>query len=150
MVLALVFLAACSQPTADVAQDGEPAPPADAFPVSEPAPAEPSVAGDLSGTSWLMNDAPANTAPMITFAEAGHVSGTTGCNTWSASYSQLDMALSFDNLTVTERACMGGAMETETEFLQALRDTQGAHMDGEDLVLVDIGGGENARFHRAN
>ncbi len=95
-----------------------------------------------------MSDQPANTAPLIVFA-ADRASDTTGCNTWSARYQTHEIAIRFSDITVTERACNPGVVETEQAFLQALRDTQGSRMEGEELVLFDIGGAETARFHRA-
>jgi heat shock protein HslJ len=139
----LLLVAACSQPP-DTAL---PAAPADTQ--ADSAQADPQRAGDLVGSSWAMSDEPANTAPIITFT-ANNASGTTGCNQWSARYSRSEFGLSFEDLSVTERGCESGVMETEATFLQALRDTQGVRMEGEELVLFDIGGAENARFHRVS
>ena len=144
-LLALLLVAACNQPA-------NTAPPADASPADaqpDPVQADLAQAGDLAGSSWAMSDEPANTAPIITFT-ADSASGTTGCNQWSARYSRSEFGLSFEDLSVTERGCESGVMETEANFLQALRDTQGVRMEGEELVLFDIGGAENARFHRMN
>jgi heat shock protein HslJ len=140
-LLLAAALAACSQPAPAPAEPPAAAPDA---PVSDAWDA-----ASLAGSRWLMNDEPANTSPMIEFT-ADRASGTTGCNTWSARYQTNGMALGFHDLTYTERACDGGVMETEQAFLEALRYTEGARMEGDDLVLFDIGGSENARFHRVN
>ena len=149
LLLAIALASACTPPAETaVTQDGATAPPADAAP-ADPALAEPTPAGNLAGTSWAMSDEPANTAPIITFT-TDRASGTTGCNQWSASYQRSEFGLGLENLSVTERGCESGVMETEARFLEALRETQGARMEGEELVLFDIGGAENARFHRMN
>ena len=144
-LLALLVVAACSQPA-------NTAPPADVTPgdaQADPTQTDPQQAGDLAGSSWAMSNEPANTAPIITFT-AESASGTTGCNQWSARYSRSEFGLGFEDISVTERGCESGVMETEAAFLQALRDTQGVRMEGEELVLFDLGGAENARFHRMN
>jgi heat shock protein HslJ len=132
-------LAACSQPAPPPA---EPA----STPTEAPVLSDEWRAASLADTHWAMSNEPANTAPLMDFG-AVEASGTTGCNSWSARYRTNGAALGFQDVTVTERACGSGVMETEQAFLAALRDTEAARMEGEDLVLLDIGGAETARFH---
>lgn len=87
-------------------------------------------------------------APTITF-EGERASGFAGCNRWFGTVTRGDYpALSFSQVGSTRMMCEGPQMNIEREFLAALGATQMATVDGDQLVLADIGGAEIARFLR--
>lgn len=87
-------------------------------------------------------------APTITF-EGERASGFAGCNRWFGQVRRGEgPALTFGNVGSTRMMCEGGQMNIEREFLQALADTQMATLEGDTLILADIGGAETARFLR--
>lgn len=123
-LMALALLAACASASPDL-------------------PTEP----NLAGTQWLRID-DENAAPhfpTLTFTERG-ASGHAGCNRWFSSVSRGGDALTFDNIGTTRMACAEVAMAVERNFIAALNDTQGMRIEGEELVLYDIGGAQTARF----
>ena len=66
----------------------------------------------------------------------GEVSGSSGCNTYFASYEVNGNRLSIFNLAWTERACLSpeGVMEQEQEFLSLLDDAES--FQGDDMSLT--------------
>ena len=87
-------------------------------------------------------------APTITF-EGERASGFAGCNRWFGTVTRGEYpALTFSGVGSTRMMCEGAQMTIEREFLAALGDTQMATVDGDQLVLADIGGAEVARFLR--
>lgn len=87
-------------------------------------------------------------APTITF-EGERASGFAGCNRWFGTVTQgEDAALTFSSVGSTRMMCEGAQMTIEQEFLAALGNTRTARVDGDQLVLVDTGGAEIARFLR--
>lgn len=91
----------------------------------------------LAGSEWspedLMND---TDPPFIQFGSEGRVSGYTGCNQLSGSYTQINSALSFGPLAVTKKMCPDN-MGNETLLLQALSDTELANISHLKLDLID-------------
>lgn len=63
-----------------------------------------------------------SSAPWVNFDESGAVSGFTGCNNFSGTYSVSDQRLSFGPLATTRRACIGDAAANERAFLGAIGD----------------------------
>ena len=61
-----------------------------------------------------------------TLRSAGHVSGSAGCNTYTAGYTYAD-TLSFEAPATTRRACIGpdGIMEQEQRYLRLLEGVTG-------------------------
>ena len=81
--------------------------------------------------------------------EDGRASGYTGCNRWSSDAVQSGGdGLRFENITVTERACIGAGvqMATERNFLNVIRAARRAHYDQAALVLFDSRDQQIARF----
>jgi heat shock protein HslJ len=113
-----------------------------------PAPAgDGSGLGDLANTSWvLITDAPQ--PPTLAF-ETDRASGFAGCNRWFASVGRTDQAMSFGDVGLTRMMCPEAQMAVETNFTAALGDTEGVRVEGDVLVLYDIGGSDTARFRRA-
>jgi len=87
-------------------------------------------------------------APTITF-EGERASGFAGCNRWFGTVSRGEYpALTFSQVGSTRMMCEGAQMTIEQEFLRTLGETRMARVDGDQLVLADIGGAEIARFLR--
>jgi len=101
----------------------------------------------VAGTSWVSAGGGAH-APTIVFEDA-RASGSAGCNRWFASYGATGEALEFGDVGLTRMMCPPEQMEIERAFVTTLNDTMIARIDGEQLVLLDIGGAEIARFNRA-
>ena len=68
----------------------------------------------------------------------GEVSGSSGCNTYSASYEINGNNLSISNIAWTERACISpiGVMDQEQEFLSLLADAESFQVDDMFLAIT--------------
>ena len=68
----------------------------------------------------------------------GEVSGSSGCNTYFASYEIDGNNLSISNLAWTERACVSpaGVMEQEQEFLSLLAYAESFQVDDASLSIT--------------
>ncbi len=102
----------------------------------------------LQGKSWVLaqfgdgdegddgSKAPAEGAITAVFA-AGKVSGSGGCNRYSASVtSPSPGALKVGPVSATKRFCLGAAGENEQRFFAALAKTTGYALEGGRLVLT--------------
>jgi len=129
-----VLLAACIQPTT----------PTPVQPGAESAP--------LAGTSWTLttlNGQPALAEVTVTlaFGKDGHISGSDGCNRYSAAYTA-----DATNLTVVEpivatmMACAEPIMQQATAYQTALGQAATYTLAGEQLTLADAGGQSIATF----
>lgn len=106
--------------------------------------------GALAGSEWIMlNEARSATPPTIAFGE-DRASGYAGCNRWFAGAGATDEALDFQSVGMTRMMCSPPSMEAERAFATTLRDTRGYRVENSELVLIDIGGAELARFRRTN
>lgn len=97
-------------------------------------------APDLEGTSWRLVTVVGTelvSGGTIAFAEDGAVSGNTGCNEMSGTYTLAGGAFEIGPLAMTRRACTGVADTTERAFVAALSAARGATVVGDDLVLID-------------
>jgi len=72
------------------------------------------------------------------------VSGSSGCNTYFASYEIDGDKLSISNLAWTERACISpaGVMEQEQEFLSLFAETLSFNVDDTTLTIKCSGGNQ--------
>lgn len=103
-------------------------------------------AESLAGTSWnvtninngrqaVVSIVPGSTVTMV-FDTEGRVSGTTGCNQFTASYSVDGNNLQFSSAATTRRACADpGVDEQEKAFLHAFESVRTMHIEGDLLVL---------------
>jgi heat shock protein HslJ len=66
------------------------------------------------------------------------VSGSSGCNTYFATYEINKNTLSISNLVWTEMACLSpvGVMEQEQEFLSQLADAESFQVDDTSLTIT--------------
>lgn len=109
---------------------------------SWPAELEPAELGDLLGEWVPPGDFVAD--PHVVFSEAGHWSGTDGCNGGGGRWI-LSAGGSFDSTSApsTLVGCDGAPVPTW------VMTARGAGMDGDELVLLDIDGEELGRLTRA-
>lgn len=74
----------------------------------------------------------------MTFADDGKVSGIGACNRFTGTYTlvgtKLDVA---DDLVATRMMCLGE--NRENEFFAALRTADSYSIDGERLMLIQVG-----------
>lgn len=101
----------------------------------------------LTGTSWqasgINNGKQAvvsllqGTSVTMSFGADGRVSGSAGCNTYSAQYKSEGANLSFGQAGVTRKMCASpeGIMEQEQQFLRALATVATMRRDGDRLEL---------------
>ena len=108
-------------------------------------------ASALVGTTWEVtgiNTGTAVSSPVIgsevtaTFGEDGRVTGTAGCNTYTAGYTLQDDALAVDSVAATSMYCNSpdGVMEQETAFLKALERSTTVEAAATGFTLRDAGG----------
>jgi putative lipoprotein len=100
---------------------------------------EPTSAADLAGTSWTLVSIGDSTViegagASLTFDPAGSVSGSTGCNSFSGSYTVDGAALTFGPLATTRKACEEPLMAQEAAFLQAMAGVSGWEVDSYELL----------------
>jgi heat shock protein HslJ len=81
--------------------------------------------------------------PGVTFAKA-QLSGSTGCNRFTAGYTVDADTLAIGDVAATQMACTGAAAAVERAFLDALGQVTSWRLDGDELVLE--GGAEPLRF----
>lgn len=120
----LVLLAACTAPT--------PAAPATG------------TAPTLAGTSWTVTQIKGQptiaTSPATMRFADDRVSGTTGCNSYGAGYSQSGTGLAISQAAMTAMACtVDGVMAQEQSFGAALAAVAAVRTAGTGLELLDSG-----------
>ena len=77
----------------------------------------------------------------MAFDTAGRVSGTTGCNRYTAAYLAEGNALRISSVAATRMACADPAVdEQEQAFLRALESVATLGFEGDRLVLRDKDG----------
>jgi heat shock protein HslJ len=115
---------------------------------------------DLAGTSWQVigynNGKQAVTSVLtgtqmdIQFAKDGTVSGSSGCNTYSGTYTVHGNQIQFGPLASTRMACGDppGIMEQETAYLAALESAATYQIEGDVLELRTSDGALAADFNK--
>src|SRR5215510_5562882 len=90
--------------------------------------ATPEGAGTLSGRTWSVSGfnngrqgvvSPLAAPISLSFAD-GRVSGRTGCNTFTGSYTLAGNSIKFGPIAATRMMCAEGVMTEERQFLSAL------------------------------
>ncbi|MFY0618295.1 YbaY family lipoprotein [Shimia sp.] len=104
-----------------------------------------SQSGALSGSNWRVVELASRSVqsekpPELRFGTDGRVSGTSGCNQFTGSYTQSGEVLSFGNMAVTRMACIGNLGAQETAFFDALSKVSGVGLRAGQTVLVDHDG----------
>jgi heat shock protein HslJ len=78
--------------------------------------------------------------PTITFADGGKASGSSGCNSFTTTYTTSGSSLTFAPVASTQMACPTAQMAVETAFLERLAKTASYTVDGGGLTLADSAG----------
>jgi heat shock protein HslJ len=106
---------------------------------------------ELAGTRWVLeaHGKPGALKQVLEGAEItadfeadGEVSGSAGCNQYSATYAIAGKELTFAQLAFTEMACLepAGVMEQEQAFLSALQGVQQFKLADGQLQLLTADG----------
>lgn len=103
-----------------------------------------SSSSSFEGIPWVLE-----TGPSATFSD-GRVSGSAGCNTFTASYTQDGSALEIDAIATTLMGCPPPADKLEREYVDALERVAQWRVEGDELVLADGDGEELLRFREAS
>jgi heat shock protein HslJ len=102
---------------------------------------------ELGGTSWLVtgsnNGKQAVVSTLIdskltaNFSTDGKLSGSAGCNNYTANYEVSGKNIKIDSVASTRKMCAkpDGVIEQETQFLQALATVSSYQFDGKKLEL---------------
>jgi heat shock protein HslJ len=107
---------------------------------------------DLTSKIWLLSElngkAPiTGTGITAEFDQDGKVSGSSGCNIYSTSYTVDGNQLAFgEQMASTLMACPEPIMEQERDYTQALGDTDTYEISNDELILKDTNGNKLARF----
>ena len=116
---------------------GAPAPKAEAPGGRAPAPA-PSIGASLAGTRWIgvvAGNPDPRTLPRLEFVSSERVTGYTGCNMLTGSYTYDGDRLEVAAAT-TKRACIGAGSETEALMLAILAGRPRVAITGNKLILT--------------
>lgn len=102
----------------------------------------------LAGTSWrLVSFGPAGseenivsgTRPTLTFSEDGRASGSTGCNSFSGTYTVRGDTISFGRMISTKRACLDQkANQQEQMYLTALEQARWFRLTSNRLAIFYV------------
>ena len=116
---------------------------------------EASPIGDWEVTAFLRGNAVSS--PLLgstitaSFADDGTLTGSSGCNTYRASFTLGRGSIVIEPPSATEMACATpeGVMEQEAAYLAALPTAAGYRVDGGSLSLLSVDGGTVASYIRA-
>ncbi len=117
------------------------------------APATP--VGEWEVTGLLRDDASvsplAGTVLTARFAEDGSLSGSSGCNTYTTSFTVEKGSIEIEPPAGTKKACAepDGVMEQEAAYLAALPTAVSFRLAGSVLELIDAGGKRLVTYTRA-
>ena len=107
------------------------------------------VTGLLSGDAFVSPIA--GTELTATFADDESVSGSSGCNTYTAEFTTDKGAIQIQDVAGTEKACAepAGVMEQEATYLALLPSVVKFRLDGNALELFDVDRKRLVAFTRA-
>ncbi len=108
----------------------------------------------LGGTTWRAAEiegraTDAEVASTLTFEGDQRVSGSTGCNRYTAPLSVTGTSIRLGVIAMTRRACPPPVTDQETRFIAALEAARGYRQEGDVLWLLDEQGRSLLRFARA-
>jgi heat shock protein HslJ len=108
----------------------------------------------LEGVPWVLSsgvdvDGWEETGPSAAF-ENGNVSGSSGCNQFSAEYTLDGDSLELGAIASTLMACPPPADQVESAYLALLEQVRGWRLDDDALVLFDDEGVELLRYRAAS
>lgn len=99
----------------------------------------PDLGRDLAGTRWVgVVDASAErrTVPRLEFVREGRLTGFTGCNMLSGTWSMQGRDVRLGSVSTTKRMCLGPEMDIERRLLAALGERTRVRLEGERLLLT--------------
>jgi heat shock protein HslJ len=94
---------------------------------------------DIEGTAPLTGSLPITVSFQVDSA-VGTVSGSGGCNTYSASYQASDDKLAIGEISTTQKSCEAEIMAQEQAFLAALGSAATFEIVGEQMTIWDDSG----------
>ena len=101
----------------------------------------------MGGTSWIVtgyNNGNQAVVSVVTgtqltadFSSVGKLSGSAGCNNFSANYEVSGKSIKISSVASTLKMCvdLAGMMEQETQFLKAVETSSTYRIDGKQLEL---------------
>lgn len=110
----------------------------------------------LTASPWLLTELNGesplpDTTITAEFDEDGNVSGSSGCNTYTTTYTVNGDQLNFNEQVITTlMACLEPVMEQENAYLQVLRETATFESDENNLTLYDGDSKALARFEASS
>ena len=128
------------------------------LPTPEPTP-EPPPGQDIVGAWLLISTYTGRTAPLMVlpgtelnavFSADGSVSGSSGCNQYSGTYSvSANNFLTISPLSVTQQMCSDpeGIMDQEQTYLNVLQAASGYQVSGGQLQIFSNGGTDGLNYH---
>lgn len=116
-----------------------------ATPTPTPSPTPTPVGPTLEGITWQLRDTiPGST--ITAFFRGGTVNGSGGCNTYSGSYAITGDNLLVGSLSATGQLCSEEIMDQESRYLAALTAAQRYTIEGNELRITSLAGGEQIRL----
>lgn len=97
----------------------------------------------IAGTRWLgvvEGEQDPRSLPRMEFAAGGRMTGFTGCNTMSGTWTEEGGAVRFGPIIATKRFCAGAGGEVEKRVLAALGEGARATRSADRLVVTSAGG----------
>jgi putative lipoprotein len=106
------------------------------------------------GTAWRADEidgrrVPSPSAPTLSFDGVHGVSGSSGCNRYSAALTVRGLELRVGDVALTRMACPPAVMELESRFVTALAAVRGYRLAGDTLELLDESGRVRLRLSRS-
>lgn len=105
---------------------------------TEPVPTEEPEGGEIEGVNWSLSGTMVGTEITALF-ENGTVSGSSGCNTYNATYVIDGDSISISQPTSTQMMCEEDVMQQEARYLTTLAGAQEYKVSGAQLTIT--GGG---------
>lgn len=108
----------------------------------------------LGGGAWQVEDLNRggiidSTVLTLTFTEDGKVTGSTGCNSLSGTYTSTGTTLTFSPLMMTRRACVAPALNNqETKFTSALQGEMAWRLTADGALELTREGGHRILLRR--
>lgn len=108
----------------------------------------------LNGDTWQVEDINRsgiidNTVLTLTFSKDGNVTGSTGCNSLSGTYTATGTAITFSPLIMTRRACLAPALnDQETKFTAALQGEMTWRLTADGALELTREGGHRILLRR--
>ena len=115
-------------------------------PGGPPPAAAPAPMASLAGSRWVgVADSITDPRglPRLEFAAGGRISGYTGCNSFSGTWTETAGEVRFGALAATKRMCVGPGADVEKRVLAALGGDSRVSREAARLVITAPGG---ARF----